>query len=199
MSNDIRHLVPRLRKPARITGRQLVFHDAGPQDAAFILGLRTDPKKSRCLSVTANDLSRQIAWMERYEADSSQVYFIIADVDGRRVGTVRMYDQQGTSFCWGSWIITDEVPSSYAIESALIIYHYALLLGFQSAHFDVRKDNVSVWTFHERFGAVRAGETDLDFLFTISHDAIQRSLRRYAKYLPDGIKVEFPPGAANAS
>lgn len=193
MSNEKPAMPPYLRKPARITGRQLVFYDAGPQDAAFILGLRTDPKKSRCLSATSSDLSRQIAWMERYAADSSQVYFIIADANGDKVGTVRMYDQRGASFCWGSWIIKDEVPSSYAIESALIIYHYALLLGFQGAHFDVRKDNVSVWTFHERFGAVRIGETDMDFLFTISNEAIQRSLRRYAKYLPDGIKVESPP------
>ena len=65
MSNDKPTMAPCLYKPARIIGRQLVFHDAGPQDAAFILGLRTDPKKSRSLSATSSDLSRQIAWMEQ--------------------------------------------------------------------------------------------------------------------------------------
>jgi hypothetical protein len=34
------------RKPRSVRGRQLLFRDAGVDDAAFILALRTDQKKA---------------------------------------------------------------------------------------------------------------------------------------------------------
>jgi hypothetical protein len=62
-------------------------------------------------------------------------------------------------------------------------------LGFVRAHFDVRRGNESVWQFHERFGAVRVRETDEDFFYEISLDAINASLERYRKFLPNGIEI----------
>ena len=89
----------------------------------------------------------------------------------------------------GSWIIKEGSPSSYAIESAMIVCNYSFLLGFRNAHFNVRKGNESVWKFHERFGAVRTGETEEDYLYKISNSSIQKSLKKYSRYLPDGIDV----------
>jgi len=66
---------------------------------------------------------------------------------------------------------------SYAIESALLVYHFALGLGFECAHFDVRKANESVWKFHERFGALKSSETELDYFYRISNAAIRQSLK----------------------
>ena len=182
--------VPHYRKPKRVTGHKLRFRDATPADAAFILSLRTDPAKSRYLSATSGDVAKQEAWLEDYARDDSQVYFIMEDAEGRLVGTVRLYDQRGDSFCWGSWIIKADMPGNYAIESALMVYRYALDLGFTRGHFEVRKDNESVWRFHERFGAVRTGETEHEFLYAISGAAIAASLRKYLRYLPAGIRVE---------
>ena len=54
----------------------------------------------------------------------------------------------------------------------------------------MRKGNLSVAKFHERFGAVKTGETADDFVFNISRAAIEQSLDKYKKYLPDGISVE---------
>lgn len=105
---------------------------------------------------------------------------------------MRLYDPQGDSFCWGSWILKDGAPSSAAIESALIVYAYAIdHLGFRCSHFDVRKGNESVWRFHERFGARRVGETDLDYFYEIGPDEISAATHRYRKYLPNPIEVEF--------
>ena len=98
-----------------------------------------------------------------------------------------MYDQRTTSFCWGSWIMKEGAPAASAIESALMIYHYGLELGFENAHFEVRKANISVWKFHERFGAQKIGETNDDFQYQISKKSIQQSLLKYVKYLPNGI------------
>ncbi len=173
-----------------VIGKNVVFRNANEGDAEFILQLRTNPIKGRYLSPTPSDLDLQVDWLRKYAKDNSQAYFIIEDKGGERYGTVRLYDQRDDSFCWGSWILREGSPSGFAIESALMIYYFALDLGFSRSHFDVRKGNESVWQFHERFGAVRVAEADSDYLYAISLSAIQKSISRYKKYLPNGIEVK---------
>ncbi len=48
--------LPTIRKAQKIQGRTLIFRDAKQENAAFILGLRTDSQKSRYLSTTDADL-----------------------------------------------------------------------------------------------------------------------------------------------
>ena len=117
--------------------------------------------------------------------------FIICALDGRPVGTVRLYDQQGDSFCWGSWIKSDEAPSGFGIESALMVYEYGLALGFKRAHFEVRKGNSGVTAFHERFGAVVVSEDEENFYYEMSEAAIRNALAQYRRYLPDGIAITY--------
>jgi RimJ/RimL family protein N-acetyltransferase len=180
---------PSFVKPAQVIGRNIVLRNARPDDAEFIVSLRTDPAKGKFLSATSPDVTAQVAWLEAYADDDSQVYFIIEDKAGVRHGTVRLYDQRGPSFSWGSWILADGRPSGFAVESALMVYHFGLALGFTAAHFDVRIGNESVWQFHERFGAVRTGEAGPDYFYAISRDAMQASFNKYKKYLPDGIAI----------
>jgi len=181
---------PAIRKAARIAGDTLVFRNAETPDAEFILSLRTDEKKSRYLSATSNDLDAQRAWLDQYRNSEGQAYFII-EHGNEPIGTVRLYDARGTSFCWGSWILKDGRPRQAAMESALMVYAYALdHLGFSACHFDVRKGNERVIKFHERFGAVRTGETPDDYLFSLSLEAITSARQRYADFLAGRVAVE---------
>ncbi|MEW6037346.1 MAG: GNAT family N-acetyltransferase [Pseudomonadota bacterium] len=183
--------MPQLQKANRLIGRSLVLRNATVADAGFILSLRTDKRKSKYLSYTSPEIEKQIMWLTNYTAKSDQAYFIIEDKLGGEIGVVRLYDQRNDSFCWGSWILKNNAPQSAAIESALIIYAYAINhLGFNQAHFDVRKDNQKVWLFHERFGAMRIGETADDYLYQIGLKEITASLRRYKKFLPAPIVIE---------
>lgn len=183
--------VKKIRKAHRIRGKTLLFRNAEVKDADFILSLRTDGHKAMHLTPTSPELSRQAMWLEQYAAKSDQAYFIIESQAGIPLGTVRLYDAQGKSFCWGSWILKDGVPQSAAIESALMVYAYAIdQLGFQSAHFDVRKGNESVWRFHERFGAIRSKESDIDYFYQIDHKKIMLARTRYKKYLNKSVEVE---------
>jgi len=76
------------------------------------------------------------------------------------------------------------------MESALMVYAYAVdHLGFQAAHFDVRKANERVWQFHERFGAIRVDENDTDFFYIINLDAITESRLRYKQFLEFGVSI----------
>jgi RimJ/RimL family protein N-acetyltransferase len=182
---------PVFHKPAKVIGNNLILRDVTKEDAAFILELRTDANKARHISKTSGDLKTQIEWLEKYENDNQQIYFVILNKKLEKVGTVRLYDKTNDSFCWGSWILKEGTPSSYSIESALLVYHFALSLGFEKAHFDIRKGNHSVWRFHERFGAEKIAETTSDFIYTISLHAIERSLAKYKKYLPNGVSIEL--------
>lgn len=176
---------PCIHKANKVQGKTLIFRDANEDDAAFILALRTDSRKSRFLSVTDTDLEKQKAWLRQYADQKDQAYFIIEAFDGEPLGTVRLYDAQDDSFCWGSWILKEGAPPTAAIESALMVYIYAIdHLKFKAAHFDVRKGNESVWRFHERFGAIRTDETTMNYLYQINYNQIIEAQKRYKKYLP---------------
>jgi RimJ/RimL family protein N-acetyltransferase len=180
-----------IRKAECIRGKSVVLRNAVVSDAAFILSLRTDPQKSRYLSKVSDQLDAQVAWLIGYEGTDTEAYFVIENVYGIPLGTVRIYDALGDSFCWGSWILLENAPASTAIESALVVYAYALeSLGFQHAHFQVQKANERVWKFHERFGAKRTSENEVQYEYVLPNAAIKSSVDRYRRYLPDGIAVK---------
>lgn len=182
---------PVLLKAEQIVGKTLVFRDAVVADAAFILSLRLDERKSRFLNKVSPAIESQRTWLEQYESSKDQAYFVI-DYEGQAIGTVRLYAPQAESFCWGSWILADTRPQHAAMESALMVYAYATAhLHFTGAHFEVRKGNERVWRFHERFGAFRISETDEDYLYRIDLQAIHAALLRYKKFLPNGVIVNF--------
>jgi RimJ/RimL family protein N-acetyltransferase len=169
----------------------LLFRDAEKADAAFILSLRLDQRKSQYLSATSPDIRQQEDWLNRYSAQGDQAYFIVCTSQTVPIGTVRLYDATADSFCWGSWILSDAAPATAAIESALMVYAFAVdHLGFTSAHFDVRKANQSVWSFHERMGAQRTGETSEDYFYVIGPSAIASARARYRRYLT-GVEVQW--------
>lgn len=183
--------MPVIRRAKKLLGKTLVFRDATVDDASFVLSLRLDELKSKYLSTTSSSLDDQVRWLENYALSTDTAYFIIESLAGESLGSVRLYDAQGQSFCWGSWVVKDGAPMPTAVESALMVYAYGVdVLGFEEAHFDVRKGNSKVSSFHERFGAVRTGETEADYLYRLSGDAIARTRARLAKFLPNPLVVE---------
>tara|TARA_Y100000815_G_C13302693_1_gene485204 strand:+ start:936 stop:1457 length:522 start_codon:yes stop_codon:yes gene_type:complete len=145
-------------------------------DAEFILKLRLDERYNQFLSSVNPDVKTQRDWIRRYkvdEADNKQFYFIIERHDGVPCGTVRVYDLQDDSFCWGSWILNEDKTRYSAIESAFLVYEFGFdVLGFTQSHFDVRKGNEKVISFHEKMGALKTHESDVDYFFKISKEAV---------------------------
>ena len=182
-------LKPTLRKASLISGSNLFFKNVDKEDASFILSLRTDNSKNKYLSKTANDIDKQLEYIDNYQQDNNQAYFIIQDKNNNKIGTVRLYSPIENLFCWGSWILVDGCNYYYSIESALMVYSYGLFLGFNGAYFDVRNHNLSVKKFHERFGAKIVRQDDVDTFYKIGYEDIMTSLVKYQKYLPNGIIV----------
>ncbi|CAM3365495.1 N-acetyltransferase domain-containing protein [Bordetella sputigena] len=171
-----------------IIGKSIRLRLAALDDAGFILDLRLDTSLNEFVSHVAADVEKQAQWLNDYkirEASGSEYYFIIEDLSRRPLGTVRIYDYQGDSFSWGSWMLIPSAPRNAAIESALLIYELAFgELGFNRAHFDVRKGNERVVAFHQRFGAYIVGETESDYFFEYSRKTYKAIRRRYEKFLP---------------
>lgn len=156
-------------------------------DAEFVLNLRLDKRYSEYLSSVNPSVAAQRAWIESYKDDERagrQFYFIIENNDGVPCGTVRIYDLQEDSFCWGSWILNEHKTRYAALESAFLIYQIGFQqLGYHKAHFDVRKGNEHVISFHEKMGALRTGEDEENLYFEISESAVLQFRERLIKKL----------------
>jgi len=142
-------------------------------DSEFILSLRLDPARSAHISATSGSLPGQRQWMAAYEARFEaglEAYFIIQH-EAKDVGTVRLYDYRpvADSFCWGSWIIQPGTHALAGMLTPMLVYDLAFKgLGFNSAYFDVRKANATVWKFHEMLGAELVGEDALNRIYIYS-------------------------------
>lgn len=167
-----------------VRGKKLYLREVLIDDAEFILSLRADPGKSRYLSATPRDISQQREYIERYYKSLTDYYLIICDWHSRALGTIRIYDIKGDSFCWGSWILSADAPTSAAIESALLLYDFGFYsLHYKASHFDVRKDNVRVVEFHKRFGAEVTCEDALNYYFRYSFSSYKQIREKYLRFI----------------
>ncbi|WP_291727538.1 GNAT family N-acetyltransferase [Leisingera sp. F5] len=159
-----------LSSPALDQSYQSHLRLVKPSDAAFICQLRADPALNRHLSPSSSVVLDQAEWITHYkdrERRGEEYYFVISckEVD---YGVVRVYDfhDNPRSFSWGSWIIKPARPAGLVTFSAVMVYEIGFeTLGFEQAHFDVRKGNSKVLNFHLRSGAVETGETEQNRLF----------------------------------
>ena len=165
-----------------IFGKNIDFRRVVVSDAEFILSLRVDPLLSKNLSVVENNLEKQRGWIFENEKNSSEWYFIIQNKNSQPVGTVRIYDVKGDSFCWGSWIVKPEARIYASFESAVLLYNYAFFtLGFEQSHFDVRRENKSVVNFHLKMGAKIVKEDELNFYFVFKKESYQKKMEEHFK------------------
>ncbi len=167
--------------------RHIRFRLVDSSDAEFILSLRTDPLKNRFISSVNNDLETQRSWIAAYkerELRGEEYYFIIETNAEEKIGTIRIYDYQGDSFCWGSWILKEGAPPYAALEAALCIYNIGLYrLGFAESHTEVQKGNTGVITFLQEFGAVIVREDDVFYYFRMTMAAYELAKQKYRRFL----------------
>ena len=155
----------------KLNGKYVNLREVTVDDADFILSLRCNENKSRFLHKTEYNLENQIAYIKNYFEIPDEWYFIIENKKGERIGTYRIYDVQGDSFCIGSWLMIDGVSPAESFESDWILRMYGFdVLGFKRIHFDVRKGNKKVIAYHKMLGARITGETELDCLWEITRE-----------------------------
>ncbi|MCW1325025.1 GNAT family N-acetyltransferase [Campylobacter jejuni] len=155
------------------------------EDAEFIFELRSNIVKNKFLNKIDNDINKQREWIRLYkerERNKKEFYFTIRNKNNEKLGLVRLYDFMDDSFCWGSFIIKHGVVFYVSIEVVMNVYEFAFYgLGFNTSHFDVRKDNDRVVAFHKRFGAKIIKEDVDNFYFNISKQEYEFAKEKYKK------------------
>lgn len=135
-------------------------------DAAFIVELRSDPLLNRYLHEISSRVADQDEWLERYFARPNDYYFIIEDADSsERHGAIGIYDMEADASWaqWGRWIL--KRGSMAALESAWLVYEAGFSrLGLASLSSRTLIENPQVVSFHDSFGASRAGVLEGHFL-----------------------------------
>ena len=156
---------------------------ADDADAKFILSLRLDARLNQFVSAVDDSLEKQKAWLISYkqrESRRAEFYFIVQEINGKPLGTIRLYNFQKGSFCIGSWMMGLCKAETAAIEAILSAYEFAFYtLGFKRSHFDVRNENRKVTKLHKLMGAVEISSDDLDTYFVMekkSYDEIKGKL-----------------------
>lgn len=160
-----------MSRPPSVEGLRLRLRPVVPEDAAYIHGLRTDPRLSAHLSPVTGTAADQRAWIEGYmmrEAAGTEVYFVIERrADGRPCGTVRLYGIAADRFTWGSWILDPGKPPKAALESAVLSFGFGFgALNLVRADIDVRRGNHRALGFYRRFGMTETGGDDLNVFFS---------------------------------
>ncbi len=170
-----------------LLGKNINLRTVEITDAEFIYNMRQNQNRIKYLSKVTGTVDSQKEWIKNYkqrEKEQQEYYFIIESKKHQKLGLVRMYDFQGDSFCWGSWLIKENAPNSTAIESSLQIYEFGFYsLKFKKSHFDVRKGNDKVVAFHKRFGAKIIDENELNYFFNFEKSDYETTKEKYKRYL----------------
>jgi hypothetical protein len=143
---------------------------ANENDSEFILSLRTDEKLSRFLHSTDNDVEKQREWMRNYKVRESkgEDYYFIYHYQGKPFALNRIYDIRPDRATGGSWLCKPGTDVEQSMASAMILRDIMFeVLGFDLDVFDVRNGNKKVQKLHAMFGAVKVGESDLDFYYEL--------------------------------
>ncbi len=148
------------------------------EDAAFILGLRNNPKLNRFLNSTSSNVEDQINWIKAYkqrESEKKEFYFIILE-DGVKRGLYRLYNINNYSFTIGSWLFDKCSNRHLPILTDLLISEY----GFKSLKlpimlFDIRKQNRKVINYHSLKNPLCFNEDEENFYYLIKSEDWENS------------------------
>lgn len=78
-----------------IEGRYVRLRSISEEDAEFTVAIRQDEKKTKFLHKVENDLEKQLSWIRRQRQAQGDYFFIAERLDGKRVGTVGIYEIEG--------------------------------------------------------------------------------------------------------
>ena len=130
------------------------------QDAELILDIRLhDLERNKYINPISPDPEKQRKWLKRYFDVEGDWYFVIENMRSNEdEGLISVYefDADKNEAEWGRWVTRAE--SMCATESAYLIYEFAFThLELDRLYANTLVNNETVVSFHDSFGAERAG------------------------------------------
>ena len=177
--------------------KELALNLVDISDAEFILSLRLDKKRAIYLSETAPSLEKQVEWINAYKAreKAGLEYYYLASEDGKKVGTVRIYNINRFSCTGGSWLFNRSVSSNSAILCDIMINDLIFNdLNRNIVLFDVCKNNKRVISYHELKNPVFYFEDDVKYYMMLTRSAWYDARRRIFEFFGIDVKVCWSHG-----
>lgn len=156
------------------------------EDADFIFELRSNKMLTRHIHAIDDDVNKQIQWIREYKKreNEGREYYFIYSKNGCPFGVNRVsniYEYYGLG---GSWICSPGTDVSLSMATPFVEHDISFdIIGLDYLVFDVRKANTHVWKFHESTGAVRIGESPLDYYYYLYKDNYNRRKIKFLKIL----------------
>lgn len=155
-------------------------------DAEFILKLRTNAKLSRHIHSTDNDLDQQIRWIKEYKKreEVGREYYFIYLKGENPIGVSRISNIYEYFGLGGSWLCSPDNDPIDSMKTPFLANDICFdEIGLDYIVLDVRKANTHVWKFHEKCGAIRIGESDIDYYYYLYKDNYKRKRDKILKLL----------------
>ena len=145
----------------KISGKYSYLQGVQVEDAEFILSLRTDPKYSRYINDTENDLDIQIEWIKQQQSKPSDYYFMIRDINNNPKGVISLYnfDKDRKNAEMGRLICPKSPVQLY--ESFILICIFGFeILGLKRMFYRMSPNNAETIAVTRKFGADFVGYGD---------------------------------------
>lgn len=149
-------------------------------DADFVYECREFNHKAHFLSPVEDDsVEKQRAWIKTYkktEQEGKDLYLIFIDKNEEKFGLSRIYDIQNNTAEVGSWV---SKPGYKNFRNVLksIQEAFALFLNYhnvQNLTGTVSKDNHSVQNIILKFGFLKVGEKEDNYLYVLKKENFKR-------------------------
>lgn len=139
----------------KIIGEYIELRSIEVTDAQYIIDLRTNPRISKYIHHTSNDLETQMVFISKQRTRPNDYYFIIEGInDQQRKGSISLYNinEKPHEGEFGRWICIDDPLA--ALESSILLYKFGFsILGLNKIFTKTLVRNEAVIKFHKRIGS----------------------------------------------
>ncbi len=143
-----------------LLGEKVDLLPVKPEDAVFIISLRTNPELNRYLHSTNPDICLQRKWIQEQMQRAGDFYYVICEKSmGLKVGLIGVYNCTEEHVEVGRWICMNPIC---AVESLLLSCDFAFSRETRRyVIFTVHPENKKVIALHKTLGAMRSEDTTL--------------------------------------
>lgn len=156
------------------------------EDSEFILKLRTNKTLTRHIHSTEDDIEKQKQWIRDYkkrEEEGREYYFIYLK-NKRPVGVSRISNIYEYFGLGGSWLCSPDNNAEVSMATPFVANDIIFEeIGLDYMLMDVRKANTHVWKFHQSCGAIKMGESEIDYYFYLLRDNYFAKRGKFIKLL----------------
>lgn len=147
-----------------IEGRYVTLRSVTVDDAGFTLAVRQDPEFNKYLPSLNITLDQQRDWIRRQRDKDDDYFFVVLDKDGKRIGTISIYNIVGD--CAEAGRLTMRGNAFQSIEAQLLSFHF----GFEDLKLKkivsyIYSDNVRALRFTQQFGGILYDPEEKDGCF----------------------------------